>query len=134
LSTDDGTGGGGEILWETSQVSEDTGLLSNHAYALLDVKDIGYRLVKLRNPWNSQKWKGKFSDLDKDSWTKDLQTYLDYDIEAKQYYQDGTFWISWEDLCHHFANLSFAWNPDYYPFHCSIHHIHPEFEKDIVNF
>lgn len=54
------------------------GLVSGHAYTLLDVKDI-YKdgakyttLAKLRNPWASERYDGPWSDNDH-RWTDDFR-------------------------------------------------------------
>lgn len=43
------------------------GLQYAHAYAILDVKAVGHgptkQLVKLRNPWGCNEWKGAWSDV-----------------------------------------------------------------------
>lgn len=63
-----------------------------HAYSLLRVEEVrsteavggetrssvsdvqveGHRLVQLRNPWGNTEWKGKWSDVDEDSWTQKM--------------------------------------------------------------
>lgn len=41
------------------------GLKGSHAYTLLDVVQIGgYKLAKIRNPWSTEGYYGKFSDKD----------------------------------------------------------------------
>lgn len=46
------------------------GLTSGHAYSLLDIVDLedGPTLVKMRNPWSSEKYNGPWSDSDS-RWT-----------------------------------------------------------------
>jgi len=53
------------------------GLVSGHAYALLGVAelknaagDVVHRIVKMRNPWGSEKYHGPWSDHS-DLWTKE---------------------------------------------------------------
>lgn len=92
-------------------VSEQTGLLSLHAYACLDVRycsafsglinirtveQHGLFLLKLRNPWGRSRWKGRFSEFDYKSWTPELQKILDYDLKGRQDYDDGVFWIDYK--------------------------------------
>merc|ERR1711865_176591 len=53
-----------------SGASGDHGLVSGHAYAILQVKKVkDFRLVQFRNPWGSGEWTGDWSDKS-DLWTK----------------------------------------------------------------
>jgi len=79
-----------------------TGLLYNHAYGIMDVQDVqqhGLNLVRVRNPWGSGEWTGKFSDED-EAWDdhKGLKDKLNY-----QFSEDGTFWMEFNDW---FANFT----------------------------
>lgn len=50
------------------------GLVSGHAYTLLDVKKLsnGVRLARVRNPWSSEAYRGPWSDKS-DKWTAALK-------------------------------------------------------------
>jgi calpain-15 len=50
-----------------NDAAETMGLLTSHAYSLLDVKELtGARIVKLRNPWGrGQKWRGDWGPDDR---------------------------------------------------------------------
>lgn len=53
------------------------GLVSGHAYSLLDVKEVNNNgkkimLAKVRNPWNTEKYTGPYNDKDK-VWTTALK-------------------------------------------------------------
>lgn len=75
----------------SSEQFQQLGLLNNHAYSILDLKQVdGQRLVKLRNPWGSLVWSGKYSDGN------------DQSAESKE---KGTFWISFEDLARYFEQI-----------------------------
>jgi len=73
------------------------GLVTNHAYTLIGVKDENLnneriRLVKIRNPWGYKEWNGKWSDKS-EAWTpqtKQLFGYVDAD--------DGTFYMEFENF------------------------------------
>jgi len=64
---------------KTDPHATDLGILVNHAYTLLDVREVGEpyqdstkaRLLKLRNPWGDGEWKGPWSDND-DMWRTPL--------------------------------------------------------------
>ena len=46
----------------SSDLEEKSGLVPTHAYALLDLRQVGnLRFVKLKNPWAERSWKGKYS-------------------------------------------------------------------------
>jgi len=58
-----------------------TGLVAGHAYTLLGVQTITSgtgsvlaRLYKVRNPWSSDVYTGKWSDFDTTNWTPSAQT------------------------------------------------------------
>lgn len=40
------------------------GLISGHAYTVLKIKDVNAntKLIKLRNPWGKEEWKGDWSN------------------------------------------------------------------------
>ena len=44
------------------------GLISGHAYSLLDIKEVNYNgkttLIKIRNPWSKEKYNGPWRDND----------------------------------------------------------------------
>ena len=79
-----------------------TGILYNHAYGILDVRDVdGLQLIRVRNPWGSGEWTGKFADED-EAWDdhKGLKEKLNY-----QFGDDGTWWMKYEDWCVHYNKM-----------------------------
>jgi calpain-15 len=87
------------------------GVLSNHSYAILDAEEliigidekqqeIKVRLVKIRNPWGRQDYKGAWSDVCR-NWTPEIRKLLNYDPKP----DDGIFWISIEDFSYHFVRV-----------------------------
>ena len=53
---------------------EELGLIGNHSYGILDVKEVTLsdgkkeRLIKIRNPWGDFEWKGDWGD-ESELWT-----------------------------------------------------------------
>ena len=79
-----------------------TGILFNHAYGILDVRELdGLQLVRIRNPWGQGEWTGKFADED-EAWDdyKGLKEKLNYVFR-----DDGTWWMRYEDWCIHFNKM-----------------------------
>ncbi|KAL5247610.1 hypothetical protein ACHWQZ_G019477 [Mnemiopsis leidyi] len=99
-----------------------TGLVECHAYAVLDLKNVnGLRMIQLKNPWCHLRWKGKYSPLDKDSWTPELQKALNFDVMSAIEYDNGVFWISWEICLHFFDVVYLNWNPKLFLYRYNLH-------------
>eukprot|EP00981_Chlorochromonas_danica_P000679 scaffold146_cov171-Ochromonas_danica.AAC.28 len=96
---------GEDTLSETNQrvKSSDMGLIAGHAYTLISVRTSskGDRLLKLRNPWGSVEWTGDWSDTSP-LWTAEMQA----EIEPLALADDGTFWMSFDDLLRHFVSIN----------------------------
>ncbi|XP_074597133.1 calpain-7-like [Brevipalpus obovatus] len=89
---------------------ERSGLVPNHAYAVLDVREVdGHKLMLLKNPWRHLSWKGKFSDQDDRSWTSSLQQKLNYDPKVARHHDNGVFWIDTKSVSHFFEALFLNW-------------------------
>ena len=98
----------------TGSLSRDSeerfGLVANHAYALLDIREEeGQRLFLLMNPWRHLRWRGNFSDMDTVHWTISLQKKLNYDPKKAQNFDIGVFWIDFESLCQFFETIHLNW-------------------------
>ena len=115
-------GGNADAAWASLQASWDTphlrgvmlssslgtasaaaaaGIVPDRPYSLLtncDVEGVG-RMVKLRGFYGEPEWNGKWSDRDT-SWTNQLRNFLNYKDAA-----DGTFFMSFEDMCKYFSHL-----------------------------
>eukprot|EP00116_Pleurobrachia_bachei_P003770 sb/3464032/ len=99
-----------------------TGLVGCHAYAVLDLREVGgLRMIQLKNPWCHLRWKGKFSPLDKESWTPELQKALNFDLMSAIEYDNGVFWISWEICMHFFDVVYLNWNPKLFLYKYNLH-------------
>jgi hypothetical protein len=61
------------------------GLVENHCYGVLDVREVGdHRLIKLRNPWGTTEWNGDWSDHSP-LWTPELKEALGWtDVDGEK--------------------------------------------------
>uniref|UniRef100_A0AC35U2M2 Calpain catalytic domain-containing protein n=1 Tax=Rhabditophanes sp. KR3021 TaxID=114890 RepID=A0AC35U2M2_9BILA len=82
------------------------GLLSNHAYSLLDCIALpdGRRVLRVRNPWGgnfvwNQEWSEKWS-----GWTPELKNILKF----KSNTNDGSFYMPFEAFCYYFDAVDIA--------------------------
>ncbi|KAJ7985509.1 hypothetical protein DPEC_G00352790 [Dallia pectoralis] len=96
----------------TEEEGERWGLVPTHAYAVLDIREYkGNRFLQLKNPWSHLRWKGRFSERDEKNWTPELLKYLNFDPKTAQKFDNGVFWISFEDLCQYYDVIYLSWNP-----------------------
>ena len=65
------------------------GLVTGHAYTVIGHGVYkGQRLVKMRNPWGSERYTGPWGDKDTAKWTADAIKVLDHKLG-----NDGTFYV-----------------------------------------
>uniref|UniRef100_A0A8C6LKW2 Calpain 7 n=1 Tax=Nothobranchius furzeri TaxID=105023 RepID=A0A8C6LKW2_NOTFU len=96
----------------TEEEGEKWGLVPTHAYAVLDIREYkGMRFLQLKNPWSHLRWKGRYSERDEKNWTPELLKYLNFDPKTAQRFDNGVFWIAWEDLCQYYDVIYLSWNP-----------------------
>lgn len=96
----------------TEEEGEKWGLVPTHAYAVLDIREHkGMRFLQLKNPWSHLRWKGRYSERDDKNWTPELLKYLNFDPKTAQKFDNGVFWIAWEDLCQYYDVIYLSWNP-----------------------
>ncbi|XP_028968929.1 calpain-7 [Galendromus occidentalis] len=101
---------------------EETGLANCHAYAVLNVVQVdGRRLFLLKNPWSHMRWKGKYSDRDLVSWTKELRIKLKYDPKNAQQFDNGVFWIDYDSILRAFDVFYLSWRPGMFQFTSCTH-------------
>ena len=77
-----------------------SGILFNHAYGIQQIREVdSLQLVRIRNPWGSGDWTGKFCDED-EAWDeyKGLKEKLNY-----QFKSDGNWWMRFDDFCANFS-------------------------------
>lgn len=94
-------------------VSISTGLVSRHAYPVLDCRQVGsFRMLRLKNPWGRVRWRGRFSPGD-GAWREAGAAELKQQLgpEDGQDKDDGHFWILWEDVVKYFSHLYLCWVP-----------------------
>lgn len=84
---------------------EKLGLIGNHSYGMLGCVEVtdrfgdNVRLVQLRNPWGDFEWKGDWGDAS-DCWTDESKRVAGWSNE-----DDGTFFMSLEDLTKYFSRI-----------------------------
>jgi len=106
------------VMSAGSGKKENEGIVSGHAYSILyvkELKEIGLKIMKLRNPYGEVEWTGDWSD-DSDLWTKELREELKVNSE-----DDGIFWISFDDFIKYFEILNI----------CKIHKDYKNYEIHI---
>ncbi|EPY42995.1 calpain-like cysteine peptidase [Angomonas deanei] len=100
---------------DLSQQYKSVGLLTGHAYTILDAKDFpdhDISVVKIRNAWgHGIEWNGDWGDND-ERWSQ----YPDIAEECNfQKADDGTFWMTWEEVQKYFTGggICFSHTPAY---------------------
>lgn len=90
------------------QMLEQEGLVAGHAYSVISAVEVTernaagipkpgaktYRMMKLRNPWGTYEWKGKWSDKSK-HWKKHESIAKQLKFVAAD---DGAFWMEFGDF------------------------------------
>lgn len=90
-------------------------LVSGHAYSFLDVQELKkggkvvHKIVKVRNPWNHERYNGPWRDSDPE-WNKNPQWKKQVNlVEA----DDGIFWMNWDTFITYYDTTSTALYRDY---------------------
>ncbi|KAG5469486.1 hypothetical protein LSCM1_02707 [Leishmania martiniquensis] len=85
------------------------GLAPGHAYAVLDMQEVGKeRVMLLRNPWGKQEWNGRYGRRDTSEESVTVRTAFDLRQEKEEI---GVFCIAYDDVVLCFDNCSLSWNP-----------------------
>ncbi|CAG9580786.1 calpain protease-like protein [Leishmania major strain Friedlin] len=88
---------------------EALGLAAGHAYAVLDMQEVGKeRVMLLRNPWGKQEWSGRYGRRD----TSEASVAVRAAFDLKREDEDmGVFCIAYDDVVRCFDTCSLSWNP-----------------------
>lgn len=85
------------------------GILENHYYSILDMRDFpkdNLKLVRVRNPWgNEGVWTGPFCE-EADDWEKYKAVKEDVKNAPKTKKSDGSWWMSFTDFVLQFDRVS----------------------------
>jgi len=85
------------------------GLVNGHAYSLIGVAEYQQiKLVKIRNPWGAEKYKGPWSDKSSE-WTTDARTALG-SVDKN----DGVFWMPLSTFKSLFSSFTIALYQDWH--------------------
>lgn len=108
------------------------GLITGHAYSLLDIKDITHNgddvtIIKMRNPWNSEKYKGPWRDNDP-NWTPALKEKVGL-VEAN----DGAFWMPYTTFLKYFYNVAAALYQPYKYSQLKVNAVNRQYTVTITN-
>ena len=110
------------LLGVYSQEEERVGLVSTHAYAVLQVREVlGQKLLQLKNPWAKLQWKGAYSSADQRWADARLRKALNYDPDTARQHDNGVFWIDYASLLKYFQGVYLNWNPQLFA-HSTSHH------------
>ncbi|XP_019630712.1 PREDICTED: calpain-9-like [Branchiostoma belcheri] len=94
----------------TFEEGHDSGLVSGHAYTITGVSKIRssgktHRLIKIRNPWGRQEWKGAWSDGSPE-WQGVSEA-----VKQRLYHEnkdDGEFWMEYDDWSEFYREVTIA--------------------------
>lgn len=126
------TAGSDNLNYGSDAYISKIGIAGSHAYSVLgtfEILNVGGRLqmlpyedrnkyhpsqlervVKMRNPWGTGEWKGKWSDLCS-TWTNTLRDQLGAKIE-----DDGVFFIDFDNFCKYFSDVQVCYYHDNYKY------------------
>ncbi|KAL5365368.1 hypothetical protein BJX96DRAFT_159025 [Aspergillus floccosus] len=94
----------------TEQEETELGLVSEHDYAILDMKETkGRRQMLVKNPWA-----GAENTPEEPRHTSESP----YDAPS---FSPGTFWMDCDNILQHFENLYLNWNPNIFQYREDIH-------------
>ena len=84
------------------------GILENHHYGIVDVREFPkekLKLIRIRNVWGPEGgWNGAFSD-DSEEWDKHRNLREELKLVFKSKKSDGTWWMQYSDWTTYFKKL-----------------------------
>ena len=106
----------------SSAEADRVGLVTGHAYAVLDAKEVhGYKLLLVKNPWAHVRWKGPFCPEDTKNWTPKLRKALSYDQVGHMQMDNGIFWIDYGSLLKYYDTIFLNWKRDLFKYNQTLH-------------
>lgn len=90
---------------KTVEEKGDQGIVSGHAYTILDVQNVidsrgnPRRILQIRNPWGKFEWNGDFSD-NSPMWRDEDRQKLN--VQSRD---DGVFWIPFEEFVKYYQGI-----------------------------
>ena len=111
----------------TKAEADRIGLVTGHAYAVLDAKEVhGYKLLLVKNPWAHVRWKGPFCPEDTKNWTPKLRKALSYDQVGHMQMDNGIFWIDYGSLLKYYDTIFLNWKRNLFKFNKTLHGAWPK--------
>lgn len=123
-----------EIEGGLATITLESGLVSSHNYAILDVIECNSRrYVKLMNPWRTaagirpaiaislQEEKRIYAAPPPDDVLVAQLSDLKLDTAEGADAASPTFTVTWDDLCSHFDSLFLNWNPELFDNNVTVH-------------
>ncbi|CCF52376.1 hypothetical protein NDA14_005599 [Ustilago hordei] len=116
-----------------STITLESGLISSHNYAILDVLECNSRrYLKLMNPWRTAagvrpaiaipeyEEKRIYAESSSETLNAQLES-LSLDAKDAQDAMSPTFTVTWDDLCSHFDSLFLNWDPKLFDNNVTVH-------------
>lgn len=107
---------------------EGTGLVGEHDYAVIDMKEMeGRRLFLVKNPWSEgTTWKGGLNHNSRsinntDNFKVQGPGNSNPGLSREDYLTPGTFWMGLNDVFQRFESMYLNWNPGLFAFREDIH-------------
>ncbi|KAL0230844.1 hypothetical protein PCE1_003221 [Barthelona sp. PCE] len=90
---------------DKTTLADDQGLITQHLYAVLDMKEVGGRFfVKVHNPWRGTEINAANNRYADENLPADVRQAFSH-----QTANDGTFIMSWSDFDIQFGDISYGW-------------------------
>lgn len=77
--------------------------------------------MKLKNPWSHLRWRGNYSELDSQHWTKEMKEALGFNPDSAAMFDNGVFWIDYESILRFYDVFYLNWDPQMFQYTYCIH-------------